>query len=91
MELPQLAELERVQTGILNGISNIDLSLLSPLSKQRPLRRLQRRHGTTEARISAILRPNGPTSSSLKLPRLLRPAYQVPTRQSPCRLYSSPL
>ncbi|KAG5228537.1 YbaK/aminoacyl-tRNA synthetase-associated domain [Salix suchowensis] len=30
MERPQLAELERVQTGILNGISNIDLSLLSP-------------------------------------------------------------
>ncbi|KAB5573722.1 hypothetical protein DKX38_000916 [Salix brachista] len=30
MELPQLAELERLQTGILNGISNIDLSLFSP-------------------------------------------------------------
>ncbi|KAJ6714646.1 hypothetical protein OIU85_026176 [Salix viminalis] len=32
MELPQLAELERLQTGILNGISNIDLPLFSPNS-----------------------------------------------------------
>jgi hypothetical protein len=56
MELLQLAELERVQTGILNEISNLDLTLLS---KQRSLRHRQRRHGATEARLSAIIRSNG--------------------------------